>query len=283
MKETFGKKPLALLVVVIIVAVVLLLIARTQKPGTNSDTVALADGTYCFAREQAATAEAPYSVSEKVQLTITGESVQGSKEGTQSGPDMTNGFTGQLTGTYKDNAMKLSYAYTVEGSQNTEVEDYIIEGKDLVKLQRPLKEEATGLVPDTSVEPKKITYTAVDCAPATAGKPQGKLMASAVTDTQAALVGTWKSTSDKKSLISYAADGTFQSVYDNEVVDKGNWEIITTLAGTPYDEVRSDALYLKEVSLTNKEEYYHQISVDDKELTLVYLERGNTNTYTKVK
>lgn len=283
MKESFGKRPILLLVVIVIVAIILLSVARKQRQNPDAD-VALANGTYCFAREQAATAEAPYAVSEKVQLTLADGSVQGTKEGTQSGPDMTNGFTGTLNGTYKDEKFTLTYAYTVEGSQNQEVEEYVMDGANLVKLRRPLKEEGDKLVPDQSAEATRLTYTAVDCAPVIE-KPQGKLMASAVPDTKAALVGTWESTTDKKSTIVYLADGTFQSIYDKEVVDKGNWDVVTTLAGTSYTETRSDALYLKETSLTNSEEYYHQINFgeDKKTVDLVYLERGNTNSYKKIK
>lgn len=122
---------------------------------------------YCFSRLQEATIEAPYRVEEFISLTRVRGTVSGTKQGTQSGPDMTNGYEGTLEGTTDGAGLELVYSYTIEGSQNKELELYSFSGEDLVKQRYPLKEEKRNgidiLVPDQSKETTSIVYSATDC------------------------------------------------------------------------------------------------------------------------
>lgn len=124
----------------------------------------IGDGEYCFVRDQKATSDAPYAVSEKIILDLAGMSASGTKSGTQSGPDMTNGYTGTLSGTRNGPALDLIYSYTVEGSENKEKEIYLLGGENLVKHRYSLHEESGVLVPDMSSERQDIFYASTPCA-----------------------------------------------------------------------------------------------------------------------
>lgn len=125
--------------------------------------VSLQDGKYCYARKQLATTTDPYLVEEHVVLTVKGNAVTGTKKGTQSGPDMSNGYQGTLSGTRTGSNAELVYAYTIEGSKNKELEIYDISETVLKKMRWPLKEENNILVPTKVGEPKIISYTAETC------------------------------------------------------------------------------------------------------------------------
>jgi hypothetical protein len=129
-------------------------------------------GKYCFARIQKVTDVAPYAVEEHIVLNFDGTKVTGTKRGTQSGPDMTNGYEGILAGSTIPNKtggeMELIFVYTVEGSQNKEFEVYVIDNMKLIKKRWVLKETKINnqniLVPDYVGEPTLITYEVEDCA-----------------------------------------------------------------------------------------------------------------------
>jgi hypothetical protein len=122
---------------------------------------------YCFGRLQEATADAPYRVEEHMSLTRVRGDITGTKSGTQAGPDMTNGFTGTMTGEAKDGYLQFIYAYTIDGSKQKELEVYRINGADLVKQRYTLdlakKDGEEVLIPNLSSTPTLITYTAEAC------------------------------------------------------------------------------------------------------------------------
>ena len=130
-------------------------------------------GQYCFARVQKATTDAPYNVEEHVVLNFDGTKITGTKKGTQSGPDMTNGYEGTLKGATiiggatSADEMELTYSYIVEGSKNRELEDYTMENENLIKNRWVLHEAKINgesiLVPDYVGDPTLITYTREDC------------------------------------------------------------------------------------------------------------------------
>jgi len=121
-------------------------------------------GKTCYAYHQEATLDAPYAVDEYINITITGNNITGIKKGTQSGPDMTNGYTGTLKGTVDKTTISTVFSYTIEGSNNSEKEIYNIVSNGLEKLRYPLKEEEGTLVPDTTKEYKTLSYNTIDCA-----------------------------------------------------------------------------------------------------------------------
>lgn len=130
------------------------------------------DGKYCFHRLQVATETEPYEVEESIILGIKGTAVEGVKTGTQRGPDMTNGYTGKLKGTKDaENNLELVYDYTIEGSNQKELEVYKLNENSIIKMRWPLIEQDTFnekfdkgiLVPDKTSEPKMIVYDAEAC------------------------------------------------------------------------------------------------------------------------
>ncbi len=130
------------------------------------------DGKYCFFRSQKATETEPYEVEESIILGIKGTAVEGVKTGTQRGPDMTNGYTGKLKGTKDaENNLELVYDYTIEGSNQKELEIYKLNETSIVKMRWPLMTNDTFnekfdndiLLPDRSGGPKMIVYDAEEC------------------------------------------------------------------------------------------------------------------------
>lgn len=131
----------------------------TNQPGK----VALTDGRQCYVYSHDAEASAPYTVRERLDITIVDTKVTGMKSGTQEGPDMTNGYTGSITGTLSDNTITDIFAYTIEGSKNKEQEIYTASATGLEKLRYPLIDKGTMLVPDTTKEATPQIYARVEC------------------------------------------------------------------------------------------------------------------------
>jgi len=125
--------------------------------------ISLVDGRQCYTYSREATPDAPYTVSEFIDLTITGREVQGTKKGTQSGPDMTNGYEGTLVGSVDKDMMTVTFAYTVEGSKNKEKEIYRAGKTGIEKMRYPLLEGKGILIPDTTKEFSIINYARVGC------------------------------------------------------------------------------------------------------------------------
>jgi hypothetical protein len=118
----------------------------------------------CYEYKQVATKDAPYQVKERLTLTIGNEVVTGTKTGFQSGPDMTNGYEGTITGSRSSDTITAVFTYTVEGSTNNEQEEYQITPTGLIKHRYPLKDENGILVPDTTQLKKDLAYTRISCA-----------------------------------------------------------------------------------------------------------------------
>jgi hypothetical protein len=130
----------------------------------DSLTKIVNEDLHCYAYHQEATPTAPYAVDEYVSITINGNEISGTKKGTQNGPDMTNGYEGTLTGSKEQDVMTLLFAYTIEGSQNTEKEIYQFVKTGIEKWRYPLIEEGGILVPDTTKYYKTLSYKTIDCA-----------------------------------------------------------------------------------------------------------------------
>ncbi len=121
------------------------------------------EGKYCYAYHQVATTSAPYAVDEFINITVADGVVSGVKNGTQAGPDMTNGYEGSLKGTLNKGTMDVIFSYIVEGSANKEKEIYLVKEDRLQKLRYPLMEQNKMLVPDTTKEFKTLDYMKTDC------------------------------------------------------------------------------------------------------------------------
>lgn len=123
----------------------------------------LTDGRQCYTYNHEATKAEPYTVNEFLDITISGKNVTGAKAGTQKGPDMTNGYSGTITGTLANNIITDVYSYTVEGAKNKEQEIYRTGKTGIEKLHYPLIEEKGILVPDVTKEFNAMLYARVGC------------------------------------------------------------------------------------------------------------------------
>ncbi len=127
------------------------------------NNLSLQDGRQCYTYNHEAEATAPYTVNEFIDITIKGTAVTGTKKGTQSGPDMTNGYTGTLTGTASKKTIDAVFSYVVEGSKNKEQEMYRTSLTGIEKLRYPLIEGKGMLIPDTTKEFTPMLYARVGC------------------------------------------------------------------------------------------------------------------------
>lgn len=135
---------------------------NTQVENENKELKLV--GKNCYSYDQLATKEAPYEVHETLVLNILDDKVTGNKKGNQKGPDLTNGYFGDITGEIKENKLESIFSYTVEGSKGKEKEIYEIKSDKLIKLRYPLKDEKGVLVPDTTFVANSLIYNKIDCA-----------------------------------------------------------------------------------------------------------------------
>jgi hypothetical protein len=89
--------------------------------------------------------------------------VIGTKKGTQSGPDLTNGYTGSIIGTLNKDIITAILSYTVEGSKGKEKEIYRANKTGIEKLRYQLIEEKGVLIRDMSKEFNLMNYYRVEC------------------------------------------------------------------------------------------------------------------------
>ncbi len=122
-----------------------------------------ASNALCFARTQSVTEDAPYSVEEYIELKIENSTVFGTKQGTQAGPDMTNGYEGTFSGNVDEGKITVVFSYTVEGSSQKEQEEYMQKDGNLIKLRYPLVDKDDMLVPDKTKEATEIIYLSATC------------------------------------------------------------------------------------------------------------------------
>jgi hypothetical protein len=95
---------------------------------------------------------------------------------------------------------------------------------------------------------------------------------SLVEDYSEEILGEWRSKDDKKSVVVFSEDGTFKSVYDEEELSSGSWRI---------EEERGEfdvSFYLYQE--VDEEVYEYEITnIDEENLSLIYLDRGNILEY----
>lgn len=172
------KKPLIIsltVAAVIAIAVGIYFIIQSQKKPTApipdpvvtepiQQPIKLVDGRQCYTYSHEATKEEPVTSTEFIDMTIAGTKVTGTKHGTQSGPELSNGWEGTVTGTLAGDMINVAFAYTVEGSQNTEHEMYQAGLTGIDKLRYPLIDKfKEGLFPDTTKEYNLLHYARVGC------------------------------------------------------------------------------------------------------------------------
>lgn len=140
-------------------------IEKVEEVKENPPVVEVIEGPYekCYTRSTIATTEKPFAVEEYIKLKFDKQKVEGFKFGFQSGPGYSNGYNGTLIGNVINGEILVDFAYTVEGSKNTEEEVYIKKGESLEKIQYQLLEKGKKLVPDRNKEVNRLPYPAIDC------------------------------------------------------------------------------------------------------------------------
>ena len=131
----------------------------------NPPVVEVIESPYekCYSRTTIATTEKPFAVEEYIKLKFDKQKVEGYKFGFQSGPGYSNGYNGTLIGTITNADILVDFAYTVEGSKNTEEEVYIKKDESIEKIQYQLLEKGNKLVPDRNKEVNRLLYPPIDC------------------------------------------------------------------------------------------------------------------------
>jgi|GEM_PF-2283065 len=143
-----------------------MIMVREQVPLVSvvqSNEYNFLDGRNCYAYSHAATAEAPYTVNEWLDITLASGKVTGTKSGTQKGPDMTNGYNGTIAGSVEGGKLNAIFSYIVEGSANREQEIYLPYKDGLEKYRYPLLDKGIILVPDETKAYTKLQYVHADC------------------------------------------------------------------------------------------------------------------------
>lgn len=93
------------------------------------------------------------------------------------------------------------------------------------------------------------------------------------------IVGDWQSVDDVKSTKIFRKDREVEDVYNGKMMSTGVWKIIDSAKIS--DGVTTKGIFLETVM--DKEKYlYKVISVNETELKLTYLPRGNTLSYKKI-
>lgn len=151
-------------IVIVVVSTVLLVLNKNKESeiiGIQNDIVQ--EFSRCFMYEQRATEDAPYAVSERLRLDFINNIVSGKKSGTQTGPGMSNGYSGDIDGFVKGDTIEAVFSYIVEGSQNSEREVYKISEKELIKLRYELEESEGMLVPKLDNLVSEQKYQEISC------------------------------------------------------------------------------------------------------------------------
>lgn len=125
--------------------------------------VKLVDGRQCYIYNHDATPTDPYTTTDFMDITITGNKVTGVRHGTQIGPDMTNGYAGTMEGTLENDKIIDVFSYTVEGSKNKEREIFQAENTGLDKLRYQLIDSKDILIPDTTKSFTILKYSRAPC------------------------------------------------------------------------------------------------------------------------
>lgn len=138
---------------------------NAQIETINSSKVYIENGRQCYTYNHEATKAEPYTVNEFIDITVKGNLINGTKTGSQNGPDMTNGYNGIISGTINKDTINDTFSYIIDGSKGKEEEIYKTK-EDLIgieKMRYPLIEHNGILVPDTTKEYKTMLYARVGC------------------------------------------------------------------------------------------------------------------------
>jgi len=100
------------------------------------------------------------------------------------------------------------------------------------------------------------------------------------------IIGTWQSTDDPKFTREFKSDGKVIDAYDGAVKESAlSWTIFTS--SMPVDgfsgEFEEGAVYLSIATLRKDELHFKIEQIDANNLVLIYLDRGGTLSFTKLR
>lgn len=158
----------SILIILVVLIALFLIFGKNEKSqvleNNNQDQIASnLNSRSCYEYNHQATKTEPYTNYELMDLTRNGGVITGTKVGTQTGPDMTNGYEGSLAGTIDGDTIDVVFSYVIEGSSQKEKEIYRVTDDSLTKLRYVLVEEDGILVPDLSSIAKELVYKKVAC------------------------------------------------------------------------------------------------------------------------
>ncbi|MBI5644883.1 hypothetical protein HY970_02185 [Candidatus Kaiserbacteria bacterium] len=106
------------------------------------------------------------------------------------------------------------------------------------------------------------------------------------TNTRTKLIGTWRSAEDSKFTREFKADGTSIDRYEGEksATQIGSWEAFTSTNPDPgiSEKLVSGITYIK-IEGQYEVLFFSVVKINDAELELNYLDRGNTLRFTRVR
>lgn len=106
----------------------------------------------------------------------------------------------------------------------------------------------------------------------------GSLADTDIATLSALITGTWRSNDDASAEVVFNEDGTTADVYDGEEIAQGSWELALG-AGSEYQDT---GVVL--TTIVNDQEYRYLVwDLNESDLVLNYVERGNTLSYTRVE
>ncbi len=89
------------------------------------------------------------------------------------------------------------------------------------------------------------------------------------------IIGTWESVEDEKYILLFEESGSFSDTYDSEFIGSGSWELEEVFG-------EFDVTFYLHKELDGEEYDYEVLNIDDNNLVLLYLGRGNILEYVKL-
>lgn len=100
------------------------------------------------------------------------------------------------------------------------------------------------------------------------------------------IVGKWQSTQDVKFIREFTNTGKVSDYYDGKSVTSGEWYIFTSVKPLKVSfPIEKEAIYVQLTDATDKSTTlnFKLTKISPETLELVYMERGTTNTFTRIK
>ncbi len=89
------------------------------------------------------------------------------------------------------------------------------------------------------------------------------------------IIGKWESVEDEKYILLFEENGSFSDTYDGELIGSGSWELEEVFG-------EFDITFHLHKELDGEEYEYEVLNIDDNNLVLLYLGRGNILEYVRL-